>query len=383
MKSKMWDEEKIQSFQTVLLDWYYQNKRNLPWRADTNPYKVWISEIMLQQTRVDTVIDYYYRFMEEFPTIKDLAKADEEKLLKVWQGLGYYSRARNLRVAARQIQEKFNGEFPDTVENIRSLKGIGPYTAGAIASISFGLPEPAIDGNVMRVISRLFGIEEDISKASTYKIFDQILRKIISRENPGDMNQALMEVGATVSTPSAKKCPEWLQPFCYACAHNAHDKFPVKTKKAKPKDVYYLAGVIENKEHEHLLIQRPENGLLARMWHYPLEEVSSEKYKELKQFWYKEDTNQITLDLVAEDMAPEIFSEWPVVWQKRHLGEVTHVFSHLKWHILIFYGRARSDFFPENSQWIEESSFSSVVFPKVQQKIIQQFHKTHKVGQDL
>lgn len=380
MKSKMWDEQTIHSFQTVLLDWYYQNKRNLPWRADTNPYKVWISEIMLQQTRVDTVIDYYYRFMDEFPTIEDLANADEEKLLKAWQGLGYYSRARNLKVAAIQIQEEFNGKFPDSVEKIRSLKGIGPYTAGAIASISFGLPEPAIDGNVMRVISRLFGIEEDIAKASTYKIFDQILRKIISRKHPGDMNQALMEVGATVSTPSAKKCPEWLQPFCYACTHDAHDKFPVKSKKAKPKDVYYLAGVIENKDHEYLLIQRPENGLLAKMWHYPLEEVSPEKYKELKQLWYKEDTDQLSLDLVAEDMTPEIFNEWPVVWQKRHLGEVIHVFSHLKWHILIFYGRTRSDFSFENCQWLDESSFSSVAFPKVQQKIVQQFHKTHKVG---
>ncbi|MDN6699659.1 MAG: A/G-specific adenine glycosylase [Tetragenococcus koreensis] len=379
MKSKMWDEQTIHAFQTTLLDWYHQNKRNLPWRADTNPYKVWISEIMLQQTRVDTVIDYYYRFMEEFPTVKSLAEANEEKLLKVWEGLGYYSRARNLKVAATQIQENFNGEFPQTVEGIRSLKGIGPYTAGAIASISFGLPEPAIDGNVMRVISRLFGVEEDIAKASTYKIFDQILRAIISYENPGDMNQALMEVGATVSTPAAKECPEWLKPFCYACAHDEHDKFPVKSKKAKPKDVYYLAGVIENKEHEHLLIQRPENGLLAKMWHYPLEEVEPRKYQEFKQLWQKEDSKQLSLDLVAEDTVPELFSGWPVVWQKRHFGEVTHVFSHLKWHILIFYGRTQTEFLPEHGKWLDEQSFSDLVFPKVQQKIVQQFNKTHKV----
>lgn len=378
MKSKMWDEQTIQTFQTTLLDWYHQNKRNLPWRADTDPYKVWISEIMLQQTRVDTVIDYYYRFMEEFPTIKDLAEADEEKLLKVWEGLGYYSRARNLKVAATQIQENFNGKFPETVEDIRSLKGIGPYTAGAIASISFGLPEPAIDGNVMRVISRLFGVKEDITKASTFKKFDQILRRIISHENPGDMNQALMEVGATVSTPAATECPEWLRPFCYACAHDEHDKFPVKTKKAKPKDVYYLAGIIENKEHEYLLIQRPENGLLAKMWHYPLKEVEPKKYQELKQFWQKEDSKQLSLDLVAEDVAPEPF-DWPVVWQKRHFGEVTHVFSHLKWHVLIFYGRRKTEFTPEHGQWLSEEAFSSVVFPKIQQKMDQQFSKTHKV----
>lgn len=382
MKSEMWDAEKIKAFQQVLLEWYYQNKRNLPWRADTDPYKVWISEIMLQQTRIDTVIDYYYRFMAEFPTVKDLAQAEEEKLMKVWQGLGYYSRARNLKTAAIQIQENFAGHFPQTVEEIRSLKGIGPYTAGAIASISFGLPEPAIDGNVMRVISRLFGVEDDIAKASSFKVFDKIVRKIISPEHPGDMNQALMEVGQRISTPAATECAPWLKPYCYACQHHEHDKFPVKSKKTKPKDVYYLVGIIENKQEKFLLQQRADKGLLAKMWLYPIEEVDRKKYDELRQTWYKEDSPQLSLDLVAEEETPELFAAWPVVWQKRHLGEVTHVFSHLKWHLLIFYGRTLADF-ETTGKWVAAAEFDSYVFPKVQQKLVTRFNKKHKVDKDF
>lgn len=166
-----WSPEKVSLFQEDFLAWYEREKRNLPWRANTDAYRIWISEIMLQQTRVDTVIDYFYRFMEWFPTIQDLAEAPDDKLLKAWEGLGYYSRARNLKVAAQQIVSEFGGKMPDTIEDIRSLKGIGPYTAGAIGSITFNLPEPAIDGNVMRVVSRLFEIDADIAKASSRKVF--------------------------------------------------------------------------------------------------------------------------------------------------------------------------------------------------------------------
>ena len=152
---KMWDEEKIKRFRKALLDWYDKEKRDLPWRRTSNPYAIWVSEIMLQQTRVDTVIPYYERFLATFPTVKDLAEAPEDVLLKCWEGLGYYSRVRNMQKAAIQVMEEFGGVFPNTYEGILSLKGIGPYTAGAIASIAFGLPEPAVDGNLMRVISRL------------------------------------------------------------------------------------------------------------------------------------------------------------------------------------------------------------------------------------
>ena len=171
---KMWSEEKIASFQEKLLAWYDKEKRDLPWRHSNNPYHIWVSEIMLQQTRVDTVIPYYYRFLETFPTIESLANAQEEELLKVWEGLGYYSRVRNMQKAAQQIMEEYNGEFPDTMEEIQTLKGIGPYTAGAIASIAFNLPEPAVDGNLMRVISRLFEIGLDIGNPSNRKVFQAV-----------------------------------------------------------------------------------------------------------------------------------------------------------------------------------------------------------------
>lgn len=164
-----WNDDKLHAFQEDFIVWYEKEKRNLPWRVNLDPYRIWISEIMLQQTRVDTVIDYYYRFMEWFPTIQDLADAPEDKLLKAWEGLGYYSRARNLKVAAQQIVTEFNGQMPNSIEEIRQLKGIGPYTAGAIGSIAFNLPEPAVDGNVMRVVSRLFEIDADIAKAGSRK----------------------------------------------------------------------------------------------------------------------------------------------------------------------------------------------------------------------
>lgn len=198
-----WSPAKVSSFQEDFLAWYEREKRNLPWRANTDAYRIWISEIMLQQTRVDTVIDYFYRFMEWFPTIQDLAEAPDDKLLKAWEGLGYYSRARNLKVAAQQIVSEFGGKMPDTIEDIRSLKGIGPYTAGAIGSIAFNLPEPAIDGNVMRVVSRLFEIDADIAKASSRKVFEAAMLKIIDRERPGDFNQALMDLGSAVCTPTS------------------------------------------------------------------------------------------------------------------------------------------------------------------------------------
>jgi A/G-specific adenine glycosylase len=370
-----WSEEDIRSFQDKFLNWYHAEKRNLPWRATNDPYAIWISEIMLQQTRVDTVIGYYYRFMEQFPTIKDLADAEEQKLLKAWEGLGYYSRARNLKAAAQQIMAEFDGKMPQAIADIRSLKGIGPYTAGAIGSIAFGLPEPAIDGNVMRVVSRLFCIEADIAKASSRGVFDEAMRTIISHDEPGEFNQALMDLGSSICTPTSPLCEECpLQAYCLAYQQGTQTDFPVKSKKAKPKDVYYIAGAIED-DGRFLLVQRPETGLLAKMWHFPLLEVDQATYTQLLAYWQDQ---QLTLDAVAEEPAP-IFPEFPVVWQKRHLGEITHIFSHLKWHVLLFYGRKRAEFSVEHSQWATSEEFDQYVFPKPQLKLVEQLKKNHKV----
>lgn len=376
-----WDEEKIKTFQETFLTWYHKEKRNLPWRATNDPYAIWISEIMLQQTRVETVIGYFYRFMEQFPTIQDLAAAEEQKLLKVWEGLGYYSRARNLKAAAQQIIAEFDGEMPQSIEEIRSLKGIGPYTAGAIGSIAFGLPEPAIDGNVMRVVSRLFCIEADIAKASSRRPFDEAMRTIISPDEPGEFNQALMDLGSRICTPTTPKCEECpISQYCLAYAENRQTDFPVKSKKAKPKDVYYIAGAIED-QGSFLLVQRPETGLLASMWHFPLVEVTKEQYEALQRTWAKEE--QLQLDLIAEDDALEIFPDLPVVWQKRHFGEITHIFSHLKWHVLLFYGRKRGELTLQDSEWAAKESFQNYVFPKPQQKLVDQLKKYQKLDKDF
>ncbi|WP_280737361.1 MULTISPECIES: A/G-specific adenine glycosylase [unclassified Enterococcus] len=367
-----WSAEKVSDFQIDFLTWYQKNKRTLPWRINTEPYRIWISEIMLQQTRVETVIDYFNRFMEWFPTIEALAAAPEERLLKAWEGLGYYSRARNIQAAAQQIVETYGGKVPCQLVEIQKLKGIGPYTAGAIASIAFELPEPAIDGNVMRVASRLFAIDADIAKASSRKIFDEAVRTVISHEAPGDFNQAFMDLGSQICTPKSPKCEICpLISYCFAFENNCQPDFPVKTKKMKPKDVYLVAGIIENNQEEVLLTQRQNKGLLANLWTFPLREVSQPEFNELKNLWGQNSEAEFQLPLVAENAEPEIFAELPVIWQKQHYPEVTHIFTHLKWHVLPFYGRVAANFpFGEKSEWLSVEQFTDFTFPKIQHKLL-------------
>ncbi|MGL4643676.1 MAG: A/G-specific adenine glycosylase, partial [Vagococcus fluvialis] len=342
-----WSQEQVKEMQDKLLAWYDQEKRLLPWRENKDPYRIWISEIMLQQTQVVTVIPYFHRFLEWFPTIKDLAEAEEDKLLKAWEGLGYYSRVRNMQHAAQTMVEKFNGEMPRDIKDILSLKGIGPYTAGAIASIAFDLPEPAVDGNVMRVYSRLFCIEDDIADPKSRKIFEQKVRETISQERPGDFNQALMDLGATICTPTSPKIEiDPLKDLYEAHKQGRMEDFPVKKKKIKTVPLYYVGLAIKNELGEYLLEKRPADGLLANMWTYPLMETDKKNYTAMEKEWqaYLEDNKEPTLfDFVAEGYSPidGLFIEHleqknlDVVWQKQPLGEVKHVFSHRKWHILL------------------------------------------------
>lgn len=371
------NEAQIKKLQAIFIDWYQKNRRNLPWRQTQDPYFIWISEIMLQQTRVDTVIDYFYRFTAKYPTIASLAQSDEQELLKVWEGLGYYSRARNLKKAAQQIMTEFDGVFPTDIAAIGSLKGIGPYTAGAIASIAFQKAEPAIDGNAMRVVSRLYGIDADIAKPASRKIFDQVLRRLIPLSAPGDFNQALMDLGSGICTPKnpdCESCP--LKNFCFAYQTGQQEKYPVKTKAAKPKDFYYFATAITNANGEYLLTQRADEGLLAKMWTFPLIEVSRESF-EFAQKNFGKQADVLDLFSVAEDVPlPELLSK-DVVWQKRHLGEIKHIFSHLKWHVLLFYGVKQADFLlPSKSQFVPIKEFDHYVFPKPQQKLVELFEKS-------
>ena len=234
-------------FSRTLIRWYHRHHRDLPWRHTSDPYKIWLSEIILQQTRVVQGMPYYLRFVEQYPTVFDLARADEQEVLRLWQGLGYYSRARNMHTTARQVVAEFGGTFPPTFAELLQLKGVGHYTAAAIASFAFGEAVPAVDGNVYRVLARIFGIKTDILSSSARKEFTDVARQLIPADDPATFNQAMIEFGAIQCQPISPDC--LLCPFntlCYAFEHGAQARLPVKAKKAKVRDRYLNYLVLEN-----------------------------------------------------------------------------------------------------------------------------------------
>ena len=371
----MWEEEKITSFREKLLVWYDVHKRDLPWRRTQDPYKIWISEIMLQQTRVDTVIPYYERFLDWFPTVADLAQAPEEKLLKAWEGLGYYSRVRNMQKAAQQIMENHGGVFPSSYEEISKLKGIGPYTAGAIASIAFGLAEPAVDGNVMRVLARLFEVDYDIGVPTNRKIFQAMMEILIDPVRPGDFNQALMDLGSDIESP-VNPCPEEspVKEFSAAYQHGTMDRYPIKAPKKKPLPVYLTAFIIKDSQGRYLLEKNEREGLLSGFWHFPLIEVDSLSLN----------LGQLSLlDGKGEaESNPEILSfeqdyDLAIDWQDRSYPIVQHVFSHRKWQVQLRYGLVKEgeQESSESTVWLQPEEFSAYPFAKPQQKIWEAFNK--------
>ena len=253
-----------------LIDWYTIHKRTLPWRNTNDPYLIWVSEIILQQTRVIQGLSYYTRFIERFPDVSSLANADEQEVLKYWQGLGYYSRARNLHQTAINIITKLGGKFPEDYETILSLKGIGEYTAAAIASIAFGAPCPVVDGNVFRFLSRLYAIEEPIDTASGKKIFTDLAGRMMDQSQAGLFNQAMMEFGALQCipvSPDCSRCPFEAQ--CFACSSGKINDFPVKRNKTKTKTIYlyYFHICIDN----HIYLKkRKEKGIWQNLFEFPL-----------------------------------------------------------------------------------------------------------------
>jgi A/G-specific adenine glycosylase len=316
----------INQFQHDLISWFEKEQRILPWRADQDPYKVWVSEVMLQQTRVDTVIPYFNNFIQQFPSLESLANADEEKVLKAWEGLGYYSRVRNLQAAVKEVQENYGGKVPDTPEEISQLKGVGPYTAGAVLSIAYGVPEPAVDGNVMRVLSRILSIWEDIAKPKTRKLFEEVVRLIISKENPSFFNQGLMELGAIVCTPTSPSCllcP--VREHCRAFHEGVQDQLPVKSKKKSSKTVQLTAGVLTNEDGKVLIHKRPGQGLLANLWEFPNVEVIEGTGSEQEQFLAYLQTHYRAKAVLQQPFAT-----------------IQHVFSHLVWNIQVYRGTLES-----------------------------------------
>lgn len=256
-------------FAKRLLEWYGENKRSLPWRGTVDPYAVWVSEIMLQQTRVDAVIPYFLRWMERFPTVSDLAGSTERAVLNLWEGLGYYARARNLRKAAQVVAREHGGELPRDVASLRSLPGVGRYTAGAIASIAFGLDQPALDGNIRRVLARVFNVSEPANSPGGERLLWELAARHLPKGKAGDYNQALMDLGATICIPANPRCPVCpVRTQCRARKLGIQAERPVlKARKAVPHHVY--AGAVITRRGRVLLAQRPSTGLLGGMWEFP------------------------------------------------------------------------------------------------------------------
>ena len=309
-----------------LLEWYRDNARRLPWRDDPTPYHVWLSEIMLQQTRVAAVLDYYRHFLEEAPDVETLAALPEERLMKLWQGLGYYNRARNLQAAARQIMEEHGGRFPSEYQSVRALKGVGDYTAGAICSIAFGQPVPAVDGNVLRVVARISGDEGDITTAAMKNRVAEALRPIIPIRAAGAFTQAMMELGATVCLPNGAplcdRCPA--KEFCVARREGRTDTLPVKTKK-KARRIEERTVWLLFHEGKVALRRRPAKGLLAGLWEYP---------------------NELTDKLPAE---------WGLEAERSEFGcAARHIFTHIEWHMTARVAEMARPDLPEGWVWADK-----------------------------
>lgn len=338
-----------------LLFWFYEAKRDLPWRKNKNPYHIWVSEIMLQQTRVDTVKPYFERFISRFPDIETLSNATEDEVLKYWEGLGYYSRARNLLSAAREVQEKYGGKIPDDEERIRALKGIGPYTMGAILSIAYDKPVPAVDGNVLRVFSRIFAIEKDIAKTSTRKEIEDIVREIIPHSDPSGFNQALMELGALICLPRTPKCSICpVEHLCVAKKEGKEQNLPIKEKKESKKDIH-LITVVFCLEDKFLIRQRLEENLLKNLWEFPSWQI---------------DEKRQGFDFDISQFARELGMELEDV---EYLGRVTHIFSHLRWNMAAYYATVESlvsDLPSMHYRWVTIEELQNYAFPVPYQKVM-------------
>lgn len=310
-ESPFGEEERLRLIRKPLLDWYHKNRRILPWREEPLPYRVWVSEIMLQQTRVEAVKPYFARFMEALPDVKALAEADEETIMKLWEGLGYYSRVRNLQKAAKQIMEN-GGRIPDNYKELLKLPGVGSYTAGAIASIAYHEAVPAVDGNVLRVLSRLFKSREEIDKPAVKKQMEALVQENMETHEPGDYNQALIELGALVCIPAGKplcaQCP--LQSLCLASREGLTDEIPVRAEKKKRKQEKKTVFVIEWQDRAAIR-KRADKGLLAALYELPNLEGHIRQEEVLK-----------TLGLASETAVVEL------------LPSAVHIFTHIEWHMI-------------------------------------------------
>lgn len=295
------------------MKWYGEHKRDLPWRKTRDPYKIWLSEIMLQQTRVAQGMPYYQKFVEAFPTVHDLAAAPEEQVLKLWQGLGYYSRARNLHATAKMVAAEFDGLFPQTYEGLKALKGVGDYTASAIASFCFDEPEPVVDGNVYRVLARYFGVDLPINGSQGPKYFKELAGEVMDAENIRDYNQGIMEFGAVQCSPrkpNCMLCP--LNESCAALKENRVEALPVKQNKTKVRNRHFNYLVFLDRENNTLMEQRQGKGIWQNLYQFPLVE-SQQEFREQDLMQKIEDKNGLPM---VEDLS--LYNNEPIVHKLSH-----------------------------------------------------------------
>ncbi len=343
-----------------LLGWYDESRRDLPWRRSRDPYAIWISETMLQQTRVETVIPYYTRFLERFPDVESLALAEREDVYELWTGLGYYSRARNLHSAARLVVERHGAQMPSSAETLRGLPGIGRYTAGALASIAFDRPEAAVDGNVVRVLTRLLDMRADVSRKDVRERLWEEAGALARGPRPGDLNQALMEFGATVCTPRSPRCKDAcpMKRLCRGLRAGQVETLPNKPKKKKPRAVEAVAAWLPRRNRV-LAVQRPETGLLANLWELPGGELPPTAEP-------KEHVARLLQERVGLECLNPISA-----------GTVEHVFTHLTLNLHLFRcqrvsGRVRlSDY--QNHRWVEPARLSALPQATLSRKALELF----------
>lgn len=342
----------------------------MPWRDCGDPYKIWVSEIMLQQTRVDQATPYFNRFIEYFPTVDDLADADQQEVLKVWEGLGYYSRARHLHAAAKLVVDKFYGKVPDNWDDITELKGVGPYTASAVLSIAYQKKHAVVDGNVIRVLSRYIGIEDDVRNSSTKNTIQDAADELISDERPGDFNQAVMELGAMVCTPSTPNCKECpVQTNCVACKTARTEDIPYKSSAKKRPHHQIGVGIIMNEDEEVLIALRPDDVMLGGMWEFP---GGKQEYGEEMEETVKRELNEeLDIDISIT----------------RSFMKLDHAYSHFKITMHAYLCKLENGTpKPKRSQeirWIAIDELGDYPFPKANRKLTEKLMNLNNGQQEL